>query len=274
MSVADRLLGATDSPGRLAVWLHAVVRLPARCRDFDQHTEDTRWLLDEVIGPRRRRGPSDARARCPHLRLLSRAAGDRRWAPRPGRPVQALSQIAWYLTQLDLPDRDEAARRGRCHWPGPVAAANRKTVAPGTLSAGPAQANRKRPPRPAPMRAAAQQISKNVARCAWRQASLADLRQPSLNASALFFASARYGSCTSSLVLFVGLTAVSLGASRVVWAGWPSVADDSSTSAVRAATSASGHIIDSQAVAGRVYPQVAPRGRVISRRKVRRFRSL
>jgi hypothetical protein len=114
---------------------------------------------------------------------------DRRWALRPGRPVQALLQIAWYLTQLDLPDRDEAARRGRCHWPGPVAAANRKTVAPGTLSAGPAQANRKRPPRPAPMRAAAQQISKNVARCAWRQASPADLRQPSLNASALFFAS-------------------------------------------------------------------------------------
>jgi hypothetical protein len=125
MSVADRLLGATDSPGRLAVWLHAVVRLPARCRDFDQHTEDTRWLLDEVIGPRRRRGPSDARARCPHLRLLSRAAGDRRWAPRPGRPVQALSQIAWYLTQLDLPDGDAAAAdvgaaTGRARWPSPT----------------------------------------------------------------------------------------------------------------------------------------------------------
>ena len=36
--------------------------------------KDTRWPLDEVIGPRRRRGPSGARGQCPHLRALSRAA--------------------------------------------------------------------------------------------------------------------------------------------------------------------------------------------------------
>jgi hypothetical protein len=50
-----------------------------------------------------------------HLRVLSRAARDRRWALRPGRPVQALSQIAWYIpTDIPLSSARHGGRRYGC----------------------------------------------------------------------------------------------------------------------------------------------------------------